>query len=408
MSACPHDAETMAGPEPLPIERPSFFAPPAEVTRYREAEPIRPLLYPDGKTGWLLTQFDLVKQVFESPAFSASSLHVMPPLKHESQDVWWGNEPPVGFFLFLDGDPHRRFRRAFVPEFTAQKMATRYQPRIEEIVDRLLDEIEAAGAPADLMNDFGLVFPSLFICDLLGVPYDDQEMFHANNDVLTSMTATAEEGAAAWNELVAYFVDLIEQKRADPQDDLLSRVAANSDLTNEELAGAALMIHRAGFETTANMIAFGTFCLLQHPEQLRRFLDDQSPKTVEAAVEELLRYLTIVLTPFRAAIEDVEVGGQTIKAGDYVCAHMPAANRDPRQFDDPEEFDIGREKRRHFAFGKGAHSCVGAPLARLELRVAYVKLFERFPELELAVPAEEIPLRTDMEFYGAHSVPVKW
>lgn len=396
------------GPDTLPIGRPNFFDPPAEVTRHREEEPIRPLLYPDGRTGWLLTRFDHVKEVFESPSFSSSTLHVMPPLKHESQDVWWGKEPPVGFFLFLDGDAHRRFRRAFVPEFTVHKMTTRYRPRIEEIVDQLLDGIEEAGPPADLMRDFGMVFPSLFICDLLGVPYADQEMFHANNEILTSMTATAEEGATAWNELVAYFIDLIKQKRSSPQDDLLSRVAAGSDLSDEELAGAALLLHRAGFETTANMIAFGTFCLLQHPEQLSRLLGDRSPATLEATVEELLRYLSIVLTPFRGAIEDVEVGGQMIKAGDYVCAHLPAANRDPRQFERPDEFDVGREKRRHFAFGKGAHSCVGAPLARLELRVAYTKLFERFPRLELATPAEEIPLRTDMEFYGAHSVPVKW
>ncbi|AIJ22000.1 cytochrome P450 [Amycolatopsis methanolica 239] len=194
-------------------------------------------------------------------------------------------------------------------------------------------------------------------------------------------------------------------KRAEPTDDVLGN-RTTSDLTDEELSGIGTFLLGAGLDTTANMIALGAFALLRDPDQLAALRDD--PALADSAVEELLRYLTIADTGVRAALEDVELDGQVIQAGESVTITANAANRDPERFPDPDTLDLRRHAAGHLAFGHGIHQCLGQQLARVEMRVAIPALFARFPTLRLAVPADEVPLRHDMSIYGVHRLPVTW
>jgi len=197
--------------------------------------------------------------------------------------------------------------------------------------------------------------------------------------------------------------DLAAAKRAQPTDDLFSGLANDSDLTDDELSVIGGILMGAGFDTTANMLALSAFALMSHPDQLALLRADAGK-----AVEELLRRLSIVPGLHRAALEDVELGGQLIKAGQTVTVSIPAANHDPHQFADPDVLDLGSPATGHVAFGHGVHQCLGQQLARVELQVGLPALFERFPTLRLDVPAEEVPLRTDMMIYGVHRLPVTW
>jgi cytochrome P450 len=275
-------------------------------------------------------------------------------------------------------------------------------------VDQHLTAMAAAGPPVDLVEAFALPIPSLVICELLGVPYTDHEFFQEQSAVMTGL-GTQEQVTAAIGALAGYLGDLAAAKRAEPGDDLLSGLIAEAGLTDEELANIGLILLVAGHETTANMLALGTFALLQHPEQLAAFRAD--PALAEPAVEELLRYLSILQfgAPNRAAMEDVELAGRLVRKGETVTLSLPAADHDPEVFDQPEALRLDRANaRRHLAFGHGVHQCLGQQLARIEMRIAYRALFERFPDLRLAVPAEEVPLRDDAVVYGVWRLPVTW
>jgi cytochrome P450 len=209
--------------------------------------------------------------------------------------------------------------------------------------------------------------------------------------------------------LTGYLAELVRHKRSRPGDDLLGGLVGETELTDEELTSIALLLLVAGHETTANMIALGVFAFLRHPSQLAAFLAD--PAGTETAVEEMLRYLTIIHlgAPIRAALEDVELDGQLVRAGETVVLGLPAVNRDPEMFPEPDTLRLDRvDARRHLAFGHGVHQCLGQQLARVELRVAYRALFERFPTLALAVPAEEVRLRENALAYGVWRLPVTW
>jgi cytochrome P450 len=198
----------------------------------------------------------------------------------------------------------------------------------------------------------------------------------------------------------------VAAKRANPTDDVLSDLT-DSDLTDEELKGMALILLSAGFDTTANMLALGTVALLQNPEQLAALRAD--PALTDNAVEELLRYLSVAKTFFRTALEDVELGGRTIEAGTTAILSLNTANRDPERFTDPHALDIQRQEGGHLAFSHGIHQCLGQQLARVEMRVALPALLHRFPTLRLAVPAEEVELRPETaDIYGVRSLPVTW
>ncbi|MGH8930600.1 MAG: cytochrome P450 [Egibacteraceae bacterium] len=385
----------------LPTTRTCPFDPPSELRRLREEDPIRPLAYPDGHTGWLVTGYRAARAVLSDARLSArSELHHMPLESLEPVPKAPGN------FIFMDPPEHTRYRRLLTGQFTVRRMS-QLIPRIEEITRKQLDAMEHVGPPVDLVEAFALPIPSQVICELLGVPYADHERFEQDTRTLVDLKATEAQRVAAGTDLATFLAQLIPAKRAEPQDDLLSGLVAASDLADEDLVGVSLLLLVAGHETTANMLALGTYTLLSHPDQLATLRAD--PSLVDGAVEELLRHLTILhLGTMRTALKDVELDGHTIKAGQTVTISLSAANRDPERFSDPDRLDVTRDASGHLAFGHGIHQCLGQQLARVEMRIGYPALLRRFPELRLAVPPEEILLREDMEIYGVHRLPVTW
>ncbi|WP_308313393.1 HAD-IC family P-type ATPase [Streptomyces sp. G1] len=253
--------------------------------------------------------------------------------------------------------------------------------RIEQITNDCLDAMEETGPAVDLVTAFAKPIPTIVICELLGVPYEDRASFQEQIDKFMNGETGDEELLAAYTATQDYLAKLVAAKRANPTDDVLSE--------------------------TANMLALGTFALLQNPEQLAALRAD--PALVDQAVEELLRYLSVAKSFMRTALEDVEVGGQTIEAGTTVVLSYNTANRDPERYADPHALDLGRDSGGHLAFGHGIHLCLGAQLARVEMRVAFSALLGRFPTLRLAVPAEKVALRPETaDIYGVKSLPVTW
>ncbi|GAA3591515.1 cytochrome P450 [Nonomuraea rosea] len=376
------------------------FDPAPEVTALRAEQPIVPLAMPEGAPGvWLVTGYALVRRILADPRFSS---------RYETQyhPALGGHLPPapVGDLTGMDAPEHTRFRKMLTGKFTVRRMNLLTE-RVTEITRERLDAMERQGPPADLVEVFAQPVPALMICELLGVPYEDREQFQGQTRAL----AEAEEPEAqyaAFIELGEYLRSLGLAKRAQPTDDLLSDLAG-SDLTDEELGGVAAFLLGAGLDTTANMLALGTFALLRNPDQLAALRAD--PGLADGAVEELLRYLTIAGTGLRGVLEDVELDGRLLKAGDTVVIALNAANRDPAKFSDPDLLDLRRSAAGHLAFGHGVHQCLGQQLARVEMRVAFPALLTRFPGLRLAVPAEEVPLRTDPSLiHGVLSLPVTW
>ncbi|GAA3146137.1 cytochrome P450 [Nonomuraea salmonea] len=306
----------------------------------------------------------------------------------------------------MDAPEHTRYRKLLTGQFTVRRMKT-LEPRIAEITRDCIDAMEAKGGPVDLVEEFALPIPSLVICELLGVPYDDREMFQTESKKLFDIEASADDAMAALGRVWAYLHGLIQQKRERPADDLLSGLLEGGELNDDELTGVGVLLLIAGHETTANMLGLGTYALLTSPDQLAALRDD--PSLVDNAVEELLRHLTIIhLGPTRVARQDVEIDGVTIKAGETVTLHLPAANRDPERFPGGDHLDITRPAGGHLTFGHGIHQCLGQQLARAEMRIAYPALLERLPGLRLAVTPEEVPMRSKMSIYGVHRLPVTW
>ncbi|MGH8920256.1 MAG: cytochrome P450, partial [Actinomycetes bacterium] len=247
----------------------------------------------------------------------------------------------------------------------------------------------------------------LVICELLGVPYADHPFFQEHTSTAVRFDTPPADAATAMGALYGYLARLVEHRRRAPQqDDLLGGLIAAGDLDDEELTNIALILLAAGHETTANMIGLGMLALFEHPEQLAALRAD--PGLVDSAVEELLRYLTITPTGARMALEDVELGGQTVEAGDTVALSIQSANRDPLRYPEPDRLDSGRKTAGHVAFGHGIHQCLGQQLARVELQTAIPALVRRFPTLRLAVAPDDVPMRDGMPIYGVHRLPVTW
>jgi cytochrome P450 len=389
----------------LPTTRASGcpFDPPPELASLREEYPVSPMAYPDGHVGWLVTSRALVRAVLADPRFSARAELQHFPLPGPTATRKPQPAPP-GIFTQTDPPEHTRYRHLLTGQFTVRRMR-RLTARIREITAEHLDAMDRHGPPVDLVQAFALPIPSLVICEMLGVPYADRDRFLAHTATLMRLDVSGEEMYAAYTALQEFMLELVLAKRAEPTDDLLSGLTT-SDLTDEELTNIGFTLLGAGQETTANMLALGAFALLRHPDQLAILRSD--PGVTDNAVEELLRYLSIIPATIRVALEDVELGGRLIKAGDAVTVSVPAANRDPEHFTDPGTLDLRRHATGHVAFGHGIHQCLGQQLARVEMQVGFPALFERFPTLRLAVAPDEIPTRDDMLIYGVHRLPVAW
>ncbi|MER7864903.1 cytochrome P450 [Amycolatopsis japonica] len=400
--------QTVPVPQGLPMERDAGpFDPPREITRLREARPVSPMIFPDGHEGWLVTGYDEVRQMMADTRFSSRQdigiLHV--PYETGMPTPTEPSPPMPGMFVAMDPPDHGRLRKRLTGAFTVKRMK-QLEEHIVEITERRLDAMANLTPPIDLVKEFALPVPSLVICELLGVPYEDRESFQANSAQLMVRDQTLEEKMAAFIGMNTFLTELVTRKRETPEDDILSDLGRHEDLTIEELAGAAFLLLFAGHETTANMLALGTFALLEHPEQLAELRADA--ELLPGAVEELLRYLSVADIFFRYATEDLELGGETIPAGSTVIISLLAANRDPRRFENPDALDLHRNARGLLSFGHGIHQCLGQQLARIEMRAGFEGLLRRFPTLALAVPAEEVKLKTDMNIYGVHELPVTW
>ncbi|WP_030395619.1 cytochrome P450 [Kitasatospora purpeofusca] len=380
------------------------FGPPPAYPEAAATGPMTRAKLPDGDLCWLVTGFAEVRTVLSDRRFSADIRHPAFPLLVAGARELITDNPD---FLRLDDPEHARQRRMLTGEFLVKRVEE-LRPEIQRIVDEALDRMTAGRTTADLVTDFALPVPSLVICLLLGVPYEDHDRFQSLSRTMLSRESTVEQLREAQEGVLEYLRDLTTRKRAQPEDDVLSRLAARDDLSAEDAAAMGVLLLVAGHETTANMIALSTALLLDHPEQIPGLAD---PATLPGAVEELLRLLTIVHTGLpRVALEDVELGGVTVRAGEGVMAMLSTANRDEAVFGGAgrratDELDLHRDARRQLAFGFGVHQCLGQPLARAELQIALETLFRRLPELR---PAGERAFRTESFIYGMRSLPVTW
>lgn len=389
------------------MERSCPFDPPPEYRTLREQDPVAEVTLPDGLTGWLVTGYEEVRAVLADPRFSAQRRTLRTGGAADGGAPPPPPAPPPGMFIMMDPPDHTRFRRLLTGQFTVRRMR-QLTPAVEKIVAEQLDAMAAAEGPVDLVQAFALPVPSLVICELLGVPYADREEFQRNSATLIRIDASPEDVQQAQQEMNHFIGRLALAKRAEPGDDILSDLVRSGELTDVELAGVGVLLLLAGHETTANMIALGTLCLLHHPDQWEALRAD--PSLMDTAVEELLRYLSVIQYGVRrTAVEDVEMGGQLIPAGSTVVASLPSGNRDTEHFaGDPDRLDVSRPRSAHLAFGHGIHQCLGQQLARVEMKAAFSALLDRFPTLRPAVPVEDVPMRDDMIVYGVHKLPVTW
>ncbi|RLU83650.1 cytochrome P450 [Streptomyces griseocarneus] len=384
------------------------FDPSPTLHDLQTAAPVSRVRLWDGSTPWLVTRYEDMRALLADPRISADA--TLPHYPHPGA-AQKESRPLLRSFLTMDDPEHARLRRMVTSAFSIKRMEA-LRPTVQKIVDGLIDTMLAGPKPVDLVQAFALPVPSLVICALLGVPYADHESFQSDSQVLVKGTATPEEAREATQRLVAYLERLIDDKLARPADDLLSALAERiraGELSRREAANMGVLLLIAGHETTANMIALGTLALLQHPGQLARLRGSDDPKLAASAVEELLRYLTIVHNGRRrVAREDIAIDGVTIRAGEGVVFAAEIGNRDPDAFPEPDRLDVARNPRHHLTFGFGVHQCLGQPLARVELQVVYSTLYRRIPTLRAAVGLDETPFKHDGLIFGVYELPVTW
>lgn len=313
-------------------------------------------------------------------------------------------------FVEMDEPEHSVYRRMLIPEFSVRR-ARQMRPEIQRQADELIDQIVADGDSTDLVRSYSLALTSRVICGLLGVPYQDRDFFQAKVVTAVNLESSPADFEAAFGEIMTYLGELVAAKVDQPTDDMIGRLItgpmAEGKLDIEQLTSISALLLVGGHESTANMISLGVLHLIQSPELRDRLRAE--PDRYPELVEELLRYHSIAdVNVARVALEDVEAGGQLIRAGEGVVVSLGAANHDESFFPDPAEFDLDRQYRRHIAFGHGYHQCLGMSLARVELEVAYRAILERIPNLRLDVPFEKLPFKYNGMLFGLHSLPVSW
>nr|ADX66468.1 ScnG [Streptomyces chattanoogensis] len=382
----------------FPLRKPGVPFPPPDYADYRGRKGLVLSHLSDGKRVWLVTRHEDVRAVLTSPSISSNPEHKGFPNVGTTLGVPKQDQIP-GWFVGMDSPEHDRFRKALIPEFTVRRVRA-MKPAIERTVDAQLDAMLAAGNTADLVADFALPIPSLVISALLGVPPADREFFESRTRVLVSLrSSTDDDRMAAAKDLLRYINRLVEIKQKWGGDDLITRLLATGAIAPHEMSGVLMLLLIAGHETTANNIALGVVTLLTNPQWIG---DDR-------AVEETLRFHSVAdLVSLRVAVQDVEIAGQLIKAGEGIVPLVAAANHDENTFECPHAFDPSRSARHHVAFGYGVHQCLGQNLVRIEMEVAYRKLFERIPNLELAVPTDGLDIKYDGVLYGLNELPVRW
>jgi cytochrome P450 len=389
----------------LPIPRPAAcpLAPPPEFQEWRDRPGLRQAMF-QGNPVWMVSRYRDIKEALVDPRLSAKTIpdSIMP----KDDD----NKVPV-MFARTDDPEHHRLRRMMTSNFTFRRCES-MRPQIQDMVDHYLGQMIEHDAPADLVREFALPVPSMVIALLLGVPPEDLGLFQHNTTKGLDQRSTDEERGQAFGAMYAYIEELVERKAREPGEDLISRLVteyvARGQLNHATTAMNGVIMMQAGHETTANMISLGTVALLEHPDVFERLGQTDDPAIIANIVEELMRYLSIVHSQVdRVATEDLVIGGQLIRAGEYVMMSLLAGNWDAEFVDYPEVFDVDRNTRGHLGFGYGIHQCIGANLARVEMQVAFATLARRLPGLRLAVTPEKLRFK-DANIYGMKELPVSW
>ncbi|MGP3636550.1 cytochrome P450 family protein [Streptomyces sp. 24-1644] len=373
----------------------------------RALGPVHRVLMPEGTPAWLVVGYEAGRELLADQRLSKEWSRASPALGVSKVSAGTS-------MLSSDAPVHTRLRKLVTREFTPRRM-DQLAPRIQVLTDELLDTMLAGpGRGTDLVEALAFPLPMSVICELLGVPFLDRQAFRQWSNIAVS-SLDAQERVSATTSMTAFLAGLIEQKRSEPGDDLMSALIHTADddgdgdrLSGDELMGMAWLLLVAGHETTVNLISNGVLALLNHPGQLAALRADFG--LIDNAVEETLRYEGPVETPtYRFTTEPLDVGGTVIPGGgELVLVAMADANRDPARYADPDRFDITRDARGHVAFGHGIHYCLGAPLARIEARIAIRSLLERCPDLRLDADPSKLRWRTGMLIRGPLSLPVTW
>ncbi|MFI9639170.1 cytochrome P450 [Micromonospora sp. NPDC051925] len=397
----------------FPQDRTCPYQPAPGYQPLAEQRPLSPITLYDGRQAWAVTGYALTRQLLTDPRISSDRTNPQWPMVSAAAAVEFSDAQRKVIKLLtalvgVDGAPHRARRKLVQAGFTIRRIDA-LRPKIQEIVDRQLDEMIASGAPADLLRAYASPVPLMSLCALLGIPHEDQDFFEQKAyQILFGPNA-----GGAYDELMAYLVKLIEKRdqQPDPEesflDDLLAARDAAGDVDYEEVLQALLIVLVTGHDTTSSSIALGAFTLLQHPDRLAELRAD--PSLLPAAVDELTRLVAVPDGLQRVAAEDIEVGDTTIRKGDGVFFLFSLINRDENAYDEPGSLDWHRPAfRDHLTYGFGPHQCVGQNLARAIMEIAFGTLIERLPGLRLAVPGEEIPVKPGDAFQGLVELPVAW
>lgn len=379
---------------------------PPSLDRLRRETPVSRVRLPDGRTAWLVTRYEDVRTVLSGAGFTRD-------LSAPAAGPAAGGTPMRT--VNMDGRPHLELRGLVSKAFTVRQIDG-MSPRVQELTEGLLDGLEREGPPADLVRHVSAPLPAVVICELMGFPVADHDRLSRWCDRITAVGAGGLD-QGAWRELGTYVGATVEQKRADlkqggrPDADVLTTLVHAHDeegrLSFEELVSLTIVILAGGLETTQTAISTGVLTLLRHPEELARLRED--PALLAPAVEEILRRQPVIeLNRVQMATEDVRLAGQLVCAGELVQISVNAANRDEVVFPDSARFDVARQPNPHLAFGHGAHHCLGAALARLELKTVFSTILRRLPDLRLAVPAESLRWRGGHVTLGLLELPVAW
>lgn len=394
-----------------PMERAARcpFSPPLEMLEMNDVAPLSRVRIWNGSTPWLITGHEVARTLFADPRVSVDDRIEGFPHWNEHMLSTVDKRPRSVFTA--DAEEHTRFRRMLSKPFTFKRVEG-LRSAIQAVTDECIDTMLAGDRPADVVAGLALPVPTTVISEMLGVPYADHEFFQHHANVGLARYASAEDGQKGAMSLHKYLINLVEQKMAEPSEDAVSDLAERvtaGEISVKEAAqlGTGLLI--AGHETTANMIGIGVLALLQNPEQAALLRASDDPKFIANAAEELMRYLSIIQNgQRRVATADIEVAGETIRAGEGIIIDLAPANWDGAAFPEPDRLDFTRNAGQQLGFGYGRHQCVGQQLARAELQIVFHTLLRRIPTLELAIPFDQVPFKHDRLAYGVYELPVTW